>query len=164
VGIRELFQNRPSLAITIAAVMIVGAAVAIFLQARSSNSVSSGTYFTTDNGQTLFVDQSTRIPPFDHDGKPACRAHVFMCGGTRVVGYLSRYTEQAKKIMDEAKSYQGTGKPPPNARQLASIGTTGLEVKRPGDVQWVSQADAVRAARVRTFVCPDGSTPSEVYP
>jgi hypothetical protein len=148
-----------------AIIMIVGAGVAIFWQLRDDGSDGgSKTYFTTDDGQTLFVDRNTRLPPFDKDGKPAYRAHVFECGGKRVVGFLSRYTEQAKQALEEAKSYKGTGKAPPNVRQLASIGTTGLEVKRPGDAQWVSQADAARASRIRTFRCPDGSTPQEVYP
>jgi hypothetical protein len=122
------------------------------------------TYYTTDDGQTLFVDDNTKMPPFDKDGKPAYRAHVFECGGKKVVGYLSRYTQQAKDALAEAQKYKGTGKPPPNARQLASLGTTGLEIKRPGDAQWVSQADAARATRIRVFRCPDGGTPPEVYP
>ena len=96
---------------------------------------------------------------FERDGKPAVRAHVFECGGKRVVGYLSRYTEEAKAALAEANSYRGTGKPPPNAKALASVGTTGMEVKRPGDAQWVKQGDVARATRIRTFKCPDGTTP-----
>ena len=110
------------------------------------------------------MDANTKLPPFDKDGKPAVRAHVFECGGKRVVGYLSRFTAEAQKALEEAKSYAGTGKAPPNARQLASIGTTGIEVKRPGDAKWIAQGDATRATRIRVFRCPDGSTPSEVYP
>jgi len=49
-------------------------------------------------------------------------------------------------------------------RQLATIGTTGTEVKRPGDAKWVSQADAANDTRIRAFRCPDGSTPPEVDP
>jgi hypothetical protein len=144
--------------------MIVVAGVAIFFQLRGESTIGSGTYFTTDDGKTLFVDKSTRLPPFERDGKEAVRAHVFECGGKRVVGYLSRYTASAKKALDEASSYAGTGKAPPNVDQLANIGRTGLEVKRPGDSQWVSQANARRATQIRVFKCPDGTTPPEVYP
>ena len=165
-GIREVIKGKQGAVVALAIVMIVGAGVAIFLQWRRGGPSSGGsaTYFTTDEGQNLFVDTNAKLPPFERDGRQAVRAHVFECGGKRVVGYLSRYTEEAKAALAEAKSYQGTGKPPPNARALASIGTTGLEIKRPGDPQWVKQGDVARATRIRTFRCPDGSTPAEVYP
>jgi hypothetical protein len=165
VGIRDAIQSRQSAVIAVAVLVIVGAGIAIFVQARNAGGLSgSGTYFTTDDGATVFVASNTNLPPFDRDGKPAVQAHMFECGGKRVVGYLSRYTADALKALEVAKSYRGTGKPPPNVGELASIGTTGLEVKRPGDTQWVSQADAMRATRIRVFRCPDGSTPPEVYP
>ena len=164
-GVRELIKGKQGAVVALAVVMIVGAGIAIFLQMRGGASGGgSATYFTIDDGQNLFVDTNAKLPPFEKDGKQAVRAHVFECGGKRVVGYLSRYTQEAKAALAEAKSYQGTGKPPPNARALASIGTTGLEVKRPGDAQWVKQGDVARATRIRTFRCPDGSTPAEVYP
>jgi len=150
--------------VVLAVVAIVGAGIAIWWQMRSDASAESGTYFTIDDGQTLFVAPSTKLAPFDKNGKPAYRAHVFECGGKRVVGYLSRYTAESIKALEEAKSYAGTGKAPPNARQLASIATNGIEIKKPGDTQWTAQGDPVRAARIRVFRCPDGSTPNEVYP
>ena len=61
----------------------------------------------------------------------------------------------------DARAARDAGKPPPNVAALASIGTTGLQVKRPGEAQWVSQGDARRATAVRVFRCPDGSTPQE---
>jgi hypothetical protein len=164
-GLRESIKSNQFLAVALAGVMIVGSGIAIFLQARDDGSVYSGkVYFSNDDGKSFFPDASTRLPPFDKDGKPAYRAHVFECGGKRVTGYLSRYTAEALKALGEANASRGTGKPPPNVRQLATIGTTGTEVKRPGDTKWVSQADAASATRVRTFRCPDGSTPTEVDP
>jgi hypothetical protein len=164
VGVRDAIQSRQSAVIVVAVLAIVGAGIAIFVQARNSGSAGSGSYFTTDEGATLFVAPNTNLPPFDHDGKPAVQAHVFECGGKRVVGYLSRYTPEALKAVEEAKAYRGTGKPPPNVGQLATLGTTGMEVKRPGDAKWVSQADGTRATKIRVFHCPDGTTPQEVYP
>ena len=164
-GLRESINKKQSLVAAVACVMIAGAAVAIFIQARDDGSSTSGkVYFSNDDGKTFFPAPTTMLPPFDKDGKPAYRAHVFECGGKRVTGYLSRYTPRALKALEEAKAARGTGKPPANVRELATIGTTGLEVKRPGDATWVSQADATRATRVRTFRCPDGSTPTEVDP
>jgi hypothetical protein len=165
VGLRELIKGNQYVAGAFGVLMIVGSAVAIFIQARDDGSTSSGeVYFSNDDGKSFFPAPSTKLPPFERDGKPAYRAHVFECGGKRVVGYLSRYTPEALKALEEAKAARGTGKPPANVQQLATIGTTGTEVKRPGDATWVRQADAVRATRIRTFRCSDGSTPTEVDP
>ena len=163
-GIRQALRGKQGALVALGAVMIAAAGIAIWWQLRDDGAQGTGLYYTTDDGTTIFVDDSVKMPPFDKDGKPALRAHVFECGGKRVVGYLSRYTEQAKRAFDEAMAYKGTGKAPPNARELASLGTRGIEVKRPGDGQWVSQADAARATRIRVFKCPDGAAPQEVYP
>jgi hypothetical protein len=165
VGVRELIRGRQSVAGVVAGLVIVGAAYAIYVQARDLGPAGPGKFFySNDDGRTVFVDDNTKLPPFDKDGKPAYRAHVFECGGKRVVGYLERYTPEAVKAMEVAKTYKGTGKPPPNVHELATLGTTGLQVKKPGDAKWVSQGDAKRATKIRVFRCPDGSTPKEVDP
>ena len=164
-GMRDFVKQRPSVAAAVAVVMIAGAAVAIFVQARDFGSSGPGkAFFTTDDGKTFFVDSATKLPPFDKGGKPAYRAHVFECGGKRVVGFLSGYTPDALKLVEEAQKYKAAGKRPPNMQQLAAVGTTGLMVKRPGEPMWVSQTDAARATMVRVFRCPDGGTPEEVEP
>jgi len=164
VGIRKAIKRRQFLAAAAAGVMIVGAAIAIFVQARDTGAGSGKAYFSTDDGRTFFADPLTKLSPFDKGGRPAYRAHVFECGGKRVVGYLSRYRPEAIKALEDAAAARGTGKPPANAAALASVGTYGLELKRPGDPFWVSQADSRRATMVRVFRCPDGGTPSEVDP
>ena len=164
-GLRESLKQRPSLAAAAAAVMIVGGAIAIYVQARDFASSGSGkAFFTTDDGKTFFVDLNTRLAPFEKDGRQAVRAHVFECGGRRVVGYLSCYRPEALKALEEAKAARAAGKPPPNVQALAAVGTVGLLVKRPGDPGWVSQADVGLATQVRVFRCPDGGTPEEVEP
>ena len=158
-------MRRQTLMAVAAGVMIVGAGVAIFLQARELMGPGAGkSFFTVDDGKTFFVDSSDKIPPFERGGQQAYRAHVFECGGKRVVGYLSRFTPEAIAALREAAKYKGTGKPPPNVGVLSSIGTTGLQVKRPGEAAWVMQGDVRRATAVRVFRCADGSTPQEVDP
>lgn len=162
---RELIKGRQSAAVALAVFMTAGAAVAIYLQARDSGSSGPGNaYFSTDDGKTYFTDSATKLPPFDRDGKPAYRAHVFECGGKRVVGYLSRYRPEAIAALEEAAAARGTGKPPRNAAALAAVGTYGLEIKRPGAPAWANQADPRAATMIRVFRCPDGSTPGEVDP
>lgn len=165
-GIREKLEQRGPLVGIGAAVVLVGSVVAIIVQARNLQSFNAGdAYFSTDDGQTFFVDTGAKLPPFEVDGKQAVKAHVFMCGGKRVVGYLSRYTPETLKAIEDAKAARDQGKPPPNVHLLAGMGTTGLEVKRPGpNNPWVKQADVNRATRIRVFRCPDGSIPAEVGP
>ena len=164
-GFRDTLKQRPSVAAAAAVVMIGGAAIAIYLQARDFTNAGSGkAFFTTDDGKTWFVDRNTRLAPFDKDGKQAVRAHVFECGGKRVVGYLSCYRPEAIKALEDAKAAKAQGKPPPNVQALAAVGTTGLLVKRPGAPGWVSQADVGNATAVRVFRCPDGSEPVELEP
>ena len=165
-GIRETIEKKQPLVIAIATFVLIGAVVAIFVQARNFSSYNAGdAYFTIDDGQTFFVDTGAKLPPFDKDGKKAVRAHVFMCGGTRVVGYLSRYTEETLKAIEEAKEARKQGKPPANVHLLAGMGTTGLEVKKPGaNNPWVKQADVKAATKIRVFRCTDGSTPPEIGP
>jgi hypothetical protein len=165
VDVRTFIRQRPSVAAALAGVMIVGAAVAIFVQARDLGSSGPGkAFFTTDDGNTFFVDSAAKLPPFDKNGKPAYRAHVFECGGKRVVGFMSGYTPEALKLVEEAQKYKAAGKRPPNMQQLARVGTMGLMVKKPGNSPWVPQADAASATAVRVHRCADGSTPQEVEP
>ena len=164
-GVRNFMRRRQSVTAALACLAILLSGAWIWYYARNMRPSGPGkAFFSIDDGQTVFVDDAIKLAPFDKDGKPAYRAHVFECGGERVVGYLSRYTPEALAALEEAKSYRGKGEPPPNVRQLASIGTTGVEVKRPGDAKWVSQTDAARATKIRVFTCPDGSTPKEAEP
>jgi hypothetical protein len=165
VGIRETLKARQSLSIAIACIAIVGAAIAIFVQARNVGSNPGDVYFTTDDGQTFFAGDGRKFPPFEIDGKTAYRAHVFECKGKRVVGYMSRYTPEALKLFEEARAARAAGKPPANVAKLATIGTTGMEVKRPGPTgQWVRQGDIAKATQIRSFKCADGTAPDEVFP
>jgi hypothetical protein len=58
-------------------------------------------YYSDDDGQSYFKDTAYKFPPFDHDGKTAFQAIVVLDHGTKVVGYLIRYTPGAhKKLTD----------------------------------------------------------------
>jgi hypothetical protein len=160
-GVREALNKSKATVTVVAVVIILGAALAIFLQTRGSFAAPGPgeAYYTTDDGKTLFTDKSGRITPFDKDGKPAYRAHVFNCGGTQVVGYLSRYTEETKQALEWVKA--NPGKQPADVGLLAGVSTTGTELKKPGAPNWVSAADSMKATQIRAFRCPDGSSPSE---
>lgn len=164
-SVRENIEKRKPIVIGAAILAIVVAGVVIASQMRDAMGTAGpgDAYFTNDDGKTFFADDAQKLTPFDKDGKPAVRAHVFECGGERVVGYMSRMTVGAKQAFEEANKYKGTGKAPPNAMELAMIGQTGTEVKKPGTDKWVPQSHPSSTA-IRAFQCPDGGAPTELTP
>jgi hypothetical protein len=166
VGIRQKLNDNPSIAIGVAALVIVGAAVV----AVRSSCYDDGTgdprvgpparmFFTTDDGSSPqpFADDATRIPPFDHDGKPAYRARVYRCPhGKQFVAYLERFNEVDRKRLQEAidrtKATEGQ-MPSPDSFFNA------MEVKKPGEKEWVRLSNATRDRYddIVTPVCPEGS-------
>jgi hypothetical protein len=154
-SIREKLQKNPSLVAGLAGVVIIAAVISIVMQAKSSSGGGSKAYFSVDDGQTYFTDSKFMVPPYDKGGKPAVRAHVFMCGGKPVVGYLSRYTEDALKVMEDVKQAKAEKRPPKNIGALMSLSSAGIEVKKPGAGNpWIKGTDVGKAAEVRAFKCP----------
>jgi len=155
VGIREKLTKHQPLVIGIASVVIIIAIISIVLQASSMNSGKAQAYYTVDDGQTLFTDSNWKVAPFEKDGKQAVRAHVFMCGGKKVVGYLSRYSDDAMKVLEDVKQAKAEKRPPKNIGALMSLSSSGVEVKKPGAGNpWVKGTDATKQAAIRVFRCP----------
>jgi hypothetical protein len=62
-------------------------------------------YYSDDDGATWFTGPGNRIMPFDHQGKPAVGAAVFVdATGKRVVGYLIRHSAAAREAFKRAKA------------------------------------------------------------
>jgi hypothetical protein len=128
--------------------------------------VSSGTreFFSDDDGKTFFVDDRAKLPPFDHNGKPAYRARVYTCDGgkTKFVGWLERYTPEAKKIVEgQVKAGAGsTGGGP-----ILLEDQSGVQVKKAGTGEkgWVSNNDPANM-RVKEVNCPNGLPAEQVLP
>jgi hypothetical protein len=155
VGIRETLTKNQPLVIGIVSVVIIVAIISIVMQATNSNSSKAQVYYTIDDGQTLFADSNMKIAPFDKDGKQAVRAHVFMCGGKKVVGYLSKYTDEALQVLEEVKQAKKEKRMPKNIGALMSLSSTGIEVKKPGAGNpWVKGTDMQKQAAIRIFRCP----------
>lgn len=155
-GIRETLNEKPQIVTAAAVGILVVALVLIGLQLfgssrRAESTVSNKQFFTVDDGQTLFVDSITRIPPFEHQGKQAVRAKVFTCDGgrTRFVGYLERYSPQTIEAMQRAAASGQTD----NDSMLLEAG---LEVKRPGDARWTAFRDG-EGYRIIAVQCPEGT-------
>ena len=120
--------------------------------------VQTKSFYTCDDGATLFEDMASLVPPFDHDGKPAVRAYVFSCdrGRNRWVQYVEKYTDLAKQQV-EGKAPVADGGPGP---------MDGLLIKKPGATEWVHPSDP-SAKALMNAKCPDASAskpPEQVFP
>jgi hypothetical protein len=137
---------------SIAASLSVVALVVIWICMRSSGTSipKQLNFYTTDDGATLFSDDSRKAPPFDHEGQPAVRAVVFTCddGKHQFVQYLQKYSDEVKQQLETSHSFGAI--------------FIGL-IKRPGDAKWISESDP-KAQAIERPKCPDGSNPRPVYP
>lgn len=153
-GLRETLNQKRGLTTTIALLLTVAAIGFMLMQmglAGDSSAVESQGYFSSDDGKTFFVDGADKLPPFEHNGQQAVRAHLYTCGEGKgvFVGYLSRYTAEALSKLNAAK---GT---PDYDRVVDQALADGFEVKRPGDPNWVKRGTP-EAAKVANPSCPNG--------
>lgn len=157
-SVQEEINKRPVLVGIVAASVII--VTVMYIAWGTFGSHSSGppvkAFYSDDDGQTWFVDAADKIPPFDHNGKPACRVHVYRCGdGPPFVSYLERYDLEAKakaeRTMEEAL------KKGPSWGGHDEAGTF-LQMKRPGDKMWTAATDPAAIARITQPVCPDGKS------
>lgn len=167
-GIRETLNRNPNLTTGVTAGIIVLAIIVIFWQscAGEGGSSDSGKYFfSTDDGKTFFKDDIAKIPPFDVGGKTAVRAIVYRCGtGEPFVLYLERYTKEMQKKMTDARAKASDGKPVNISTDTTNY-SSGREVKKPGDKDWVPFGSGPKFNNIVAPKCPDGSTDNlEIYP
>ena len=103
ISIRETLQHRGA-GVTLA-VCLFGAAIAIAgynFWPFGHRANFSEVFYSDDDGQSYFKASVYKFPPFDHDGRTANEAIVILDHGSKVVGYLERYTPEArKKLMDK---------------------------------------------------------------
>ena len=156
-GLRQrLNQNGGLVTGVITAVVLLAtvfAVVQVMASRRKIQAKLPDSFYTTDDGKTFFKANSENVPPFDYNGKQAVTAYVFECNGKRFVGYLERYTPEARKAMLENKATPQT--------QIY-----GRELKKPGDATWVKSGDGEAIAKVLDVHPPDGisGSPEQVEP
>jgi len=160
-GLRDAIQNQKNVTIAIAVLAIAGATVAIAFEMKSSPVVRiKQTYYSDDDGQTYFLDDVDKLVPFDHNGKQACQAYVFKSSnGTVFVGYLARYTDQAKARLQELRSHLDGEV----GQEILDTISAGTEVKRPGDANWYPQSSA-QGQQIMLAKSPDGGNVVGVLP
>ena len=168
-SLRETLNTRPNLARGIAggcaaaAVLLVAAHVLDLRAAPIGAAKPERAFFTVDDGKTWFVDDASRLAPFDHDGQAAVRAYVCECDGKRFVNHLERYTDAGKRAMAQVR--EAAKKGPPPGMLVAAAQQRGREVKRPGEAKWVV-SNTPAAGAVVALKSPGGAAgePKFVFP
>lgn len=93
-GIRQTLNENPVVTAAATGGIILLALIFILYQAfggRGGSGYRPGgkSFFSDDDGATWFADESSKIPPFDHDGKTAYRVVVYKCAGWKRVCWPS---------------------------------------------------------------------------
>lgn len=160
-GLRDTLKERPKLGGILAgafvvAALLIGMIQVVRLHPPTVSDKPERAFFTVDDGKTWFVDDVTRLAPFDHEGKEAVRAYVAECNGKKFVNHMERYTDEGKQAM--AKVHDAAKKGPPPGMLVAMAQQRGRELKRPGDPKWHKVSEGTAATAIMTPQCPEGSS------
>jgi hypothetical protein len=155
VGIREQLNKNSKLYVgisLIAGFAVLGFSLRRFVAPHTLNlAPPSGemTFYTCDEGATLFADRYDHAPPFDHNGQQAVKAYVFTCDGSahHWIQYLEKWSDKGRKQLELMRvSPAGAVAAPERALLL---------VKKPGSGNWMPIFDPA-AHEITTPTCPDG--------
>ena len=87
-------------------------------------------FYSDDDGKTWFADMPDKIPPFDHNGKPAYEVEVYRSGeGTPFVAYMTSWEPEDKAAIEAAA--------PKDRRDVQATLASKQLVKKPGERSWV---------------------------
>ncbi len=164
-GVREAVNSKSGLVGVVSGAAAVLAVFFVVYQVVSGGPTIAAPdegYFTVDDGVTTFTGPINKPVPFSHEGKDAVRAVMFRCDdGDPFLGYLSRYSQSALTAIKAGEAIGPLSGPPTADQQrvlakASAARQTGLEVKRPGDKNWVS-AQSAEGDKIRDVKCPPGS-------
>jgi hypothetical protein len=160
-SVRDFVNKHNTVFVLVVAALVLTVGVVLFFLrggTEAGTGAASQLFFTVDDGKNWFRDDARKIPPFNKDGKEAFRAHVYQCSdGKQFVAYVERFTPAAKAALEAGNASNGLpGLPSPNV-------SAGVEVKRPGQAEWVKRTDR-RALAIMTPQCPKGGNVELVFP
>ena len=169
-NIRKKLNENSKASMAVAGTVLLVIAVWLFYpQGGGRVREASSAYYSDDDGKTFFEDDASKVAPFSRNGREVASAVVFDCGnGKPFVGYLERaagakektFVEQTRKQIITRAATQPSGLPDSD---LIEQVTRSLEVKRPGDSNWVNAASAA-AVPIYGVKCPGGAAPQPVAP
>jgi len=174
-SIREIIQRNQRVCGAVAGVAVL-AALGVSMRSLSGSEQPprvERVFYSDDDGATYFVDNVDRLPPFDHDGKPAVRAHVFRCGhgGDAFVGYLEKVDDVTRAKLEQMRQAgilmrEPNGVVPIDIAMLRDNGCLYKSPKVPAD-KWVKNGQP-GADDIQHVKCPhtpsNAGDPGEILP
>lgn len=114
-GVRD-WVNQNSAVVTVAAVAILVVALAlVIMQGTGSGTPTppgSAYYYVPETKETFAADAKL-VPPIDHNGKKAVKAHFYGCGdcddANKFLGYYEKYSDGAKAQLDKINAQMQAG-------------------------------------------------------
>lgn len=164
---------------------LAGAAIVIALGAIIWQTTMAGTagssadagvgkvYFTTDTTSgpaaiaAMFADSADKLPPFDHNGKPAVRVRVWTTdgGNTRYVSHYERHTPKALEAISALRqkfAHLGDEHVKAMTKEQLELGG-GTEIKLVDTDAW-RPAPIDQATMIKRIAPDAAKTPTEVLP
>ena len=159
-SVRETLNEKPQIAVAFVFVLLLFAGAAVYMNSGSIGlQIAKKMYYSDDDGKTYFADDTSRIYPFDHNGKQAYRATVMKGNGEPYVAFLTRYTDS---VRDQLLALEGKSDSE-SINKRAALSSSGIQVKKPGDSKWVPVLSP-EAGKVMQPVAPDGAPAHEITP
>lgn len=158
-GVRQRIQGNPRLVGGVGAVLVIFAAGVIYHetlgQPHQDLQLVNSAFYSDDDGKSWFIDDASKIPPFDHDGKKAVRAVVYRYDDDKkFVAYLERFSDaQLPQVQAVIAAHP----------EQASHWLHGaMQVKKPGSLKWIEPGDGnvantIAYEKIITPEAPDGS-------
>ncbi len=159
---REEPKNRLLLLALVGVIVVSGYTLVRHFRARAPAAPASDQAFfsTREDGGDWFVADARNLAPFDHEGKPAWKVHLFTCdgGATRFVGYLERCTAFGRQTEDALRANPRAARDPV---LLDDLRLQGYEIKAPNG-PWVRRTPDAMLKIMTEARCPnDGAGPLE---
>ena len=160
VGIRETINQKPRVAAVIAGAIVclcLGVCLSLLLRGRPNVTIAAPlAFYSDDDGKTWFIDDLTKVTPFDHEGRQAVHAEVFRCnGGAPFVGFLERCSDASRAKIARLDIQDS------KARWM-TVSADPMDVKKPGQTKWVSSPMFAGSPEeyhlIVTPVCREGET------
>lgn len=136
-SVRQKLNANPAVVAVVVIVVVAGLLWFGYRQmSPSEGNGPSGAYYSSDDGKTFFSGDPKAFSPIDQGGQKAYRAYVYDCpDGKRFVGYMERYPDDIKAILDKAKiNPEGV---PVEDRGKLMRSSQSREMKKPGEAKWV---------------------------
>jgi hypothetical protein len=160
-GVRELINrnNQLMMGVAIAGVALALVSIIILWRHREGPPVLGAgvqAFFSDDDGKTWFPDDATKIPPIDHNGKPAYRALVYRRGDSAsFVSCLESFPPEVKTHIE-----QKAGSNLLDLQNAEFAAASQMLIKKPGAAHWLKDTPATDAGFMKLITspdCPDGS-------